>query len=309
MSCCKEDFETICKNKLNIILQLSEGRRLYIYSAGVGGRIVSRILSDNHIFFEGFIDSRASDIGVIDGHNVTFLSNVDPKKTFVIVALREYDKDAIEEIRRAGFEDNQFFVLASGVEINREDTYYRGCLIGRYTYGYKELLSDFPIAESIGRYCSINGTARIMNNHSLDCVTTHPFIDYPLYMEWDNYLERKNLLEKYGTHFSNAFYENSPIRNNRPVIIGNDVWIGANVIILPGVSIGDGAVLAAGSIITKDVLPYDIVGGNPARLIRKRFSDDIIKKLLSIKWWEWSHDKIEENIDLFLNPDRFVEIS
>ena len=168
------------------------------------------------------------------------------------------------------------------------------------------MLQDFPIAKSIGRYCSINGSARIMNNHPLECVTTHPFLDYPMFMNWENYLQRKETLADKGTYYDNAQYENSPIRKNPSVIIGNDVWIGANVVVLPGVTIGDGAVLAAGAVVTKDVPPYTIVGGNPAKIIKKRFDDEVIDAMLSIKWWEWEHDKIEDNIELFLEPKKFV---
>jgi acetyltransferase-like isoleucine patch superfamily enzyme len=84
-----------------------------------------------------------------------------------------------------------------------------------------------------------------------------------------------------------------------PVVIGNDVWVGAGAIILSGVSIGDGAIVAAGAVVTKDVPPYAIVGGNPAKLIRYRFSEDQIAKLLSISWWNWSEDKIKANLDSF----------
>jgi hypothetical protein len=83
------------------------------------------------------------------------------------------------------------------------------------------------------------------------------------------------------------------------VIIGNDVWVGAGAIILSGVKIGDGAIVAAGAVVTKDVPPYSIVGGNPAKLIRYRFSEDQIAKLLSIRWWNWSEDRIRANIDSF----------
>ncbi len=81
--------------------------------------------------------------------------------------------------------------------------------------------------------------------------------------------------------------------------IGNDVWIGMNAIIMRGVQIGDGAVIAAGSVVTKDVSPYSIVGGNPAKHIKFRFSEDTIERLLEMKWWNWSEDKIRRNIKMF----------
>ena len=173
-------------------------------------------------------------------------------------------------------------------------------------YGYEYLLEYYPIASEIGRYCSINRTAKIWNNHPIDYITTHPMLDYRMFYSRDKQKNRKKYEEKYGRYFNNAKYEDSKLRNNKPIKIGNDVWIGANVVILPGVTIGDGAVLAAGAIVNKNVEPYEIVGGVPAKPIKKRFTDDVIEKLLEIKWWEWSIDEIEENIELFYQPEKFI---
>lgn len=84
--------------------------------------------------------------------------------------------------------------------------------------------------------------------------------------------------------------------NKGDIIIGNDVWIGYEAVILAGVSIGDGAIIGARAVVTKDVPPYTIVGGVPAKPIKKRFSDETISSLLSIQWWNWSKEKISENI-------------
>ena len=87
------------------------------------------------------------------------------------------------------------------------------------------------------------------------------------------------------------------------VVIGNDVWIGYRAIILSGVTIGDGAVIAAGAVVTKDVPAYGIVGGNPAKLIKKRFDDETIPRLLKIAWWNWDDAKIEKFLPLLLNQE------
>lgn len=123
----------------------------------------------------------------------------------------------------------------------------------------------------------------------------------------EKYQERKQLIEKYGRYRNNAPYGNSEIRNNEVVIIGNDVWIGANAVILPGVTIGDGAVVAAGAVVAKDVAPYEIVGGVPAKRIRYRFDEDTIEKLLEIKWWEWEHSVIEENIESLFDVNLLLQ--
>ena len=101
---------------------------------------------------------------------------------------------------------------------------------------------------------------------------------------------------------------NYKINRKRQIIIGNDVTIGANVTIMGGVTIGNGAVVGANSLVTKDIPPYAIVGGNPAKIIKYRFEDEIIEKLNEIKWWNWSEEKIKENMDFILGDVKlFVE--
>ncbi|MFZ5944827.1 MAG: DapH/DapD/GlmU-related protein [Bacillota bacterium] len=90
--------------------------------------------------------------------------------------------------------------------------------------------------------------------------------------------------------------------------IGHDVWLGHNAIIMPGVKIGDGAIVGSGAVVTKDAAPFTIVGGVPARVIRKRFSADVIEKLQSIEWWNWKYETIKERFpDFLLSVEEFVE--
>jgi virginiamycin A acetyltransferase len=86
-------------------------------------------------------------------------------------------------------------------------------------------------------------------------------------------------------------------------VIGNDVWIGYEVVVMAGVKVGDGAIIAAKSVVTKDVPPYAIVGGNPAQIIRQRFSDGEIATLLEIAWWNWDIEKISRHLDQIVNAD------
>ena len=98
--------------------------------------------------------------------------------------------------------------------------------------------------------------------------------------------------------------------NKGDTVIGNDVWLGYGVTIMPGVRIGDGAIIASRSTVTKDVEPYSIVGGNPAKLIRKRFSKEVIKKLLRLRWWDWPLEKITKHSkELALGSDELLDIS
>jgi acetyltransferase-like isoleucine patch superfamily enzyme len=131
---------------------------------------------------------------------------------------------------------------------------------------------------SIGNYCQIGAYVAIHG-------TNHP-ITYP--SNYINYRLFNGELSKYKT--------------SKPVTVGNDVWIGHAVIILGGVNIGDGAIIGAGSVVTKDVEPYSIVGGNPARLIRKRFDDNIIKELQELKWWDKTPEELDR-LKILFNTD------
>ncbi len=96
-------------------------------------------------------------------------------------------------------------------------------------------------------------------------------------------------------------------REMKKTLIGHDTWIGHGAIIMPGVKIGNGAVIGCGALVTKDIKPYEIAVGLPAKVIRKRFKDEIIEKLEVIKWWNWSYDKIKDNLqDFYLDIDSFV---
>ena len=241
------------------------------------------------------------------GYPVRAISVMRPEKAYILIGVMSFRYELIEILDRQGYTQSDYFYLYEKEEYNRDDIVYKGCKIGRYTYGYECLLKYYPIATSIGRYCSINRTARIWNNHPVDYVTTHPILDHSAFFGRELYHERAILIGRYGKYYDNADFEDSALRNNRTVSIGNDVWIGANVIILPGVNIGDGAILAAGTIVTKDVEPYAIVGGVPARRIRYRFEEEVRNKLLQIKWWEWEIEDIERNIEMFYQPEVFIK--
>lgn len=97
-------------------------------------------------------------------------------------------------------------------------------------------------------------------------------------------------------------------REDRVTYIGHDTWIGHGAIIMPGVKIGDGAIVGSGAVVTKDVEPYTVVAGVPAKIIKRRFSEDTARKMQSIKWWDWSHEKIKENFkDFLLDIDAFID--
>ena len=138
----------------------------------------------------------------------------------------------------------------------------------------------------IGKFCQIaSGVEFIMNgaNHQMNAVTTFPFYT----------------LE--GWNMNVPSIEDLPLKGD--TIIGNDVWIGQNATILPGVHIGDGAIIGANSVVGSDVEAYTIVAGNPARLIRKRFDDELTSLLLAYKWWDQSIEDIQDLIPIITNHD------
>jgi acetyltransferase-like isoleucine patch superfamily enzyme len=160
--------------------------------------------------------------------------------------------------------------------------------VGRYSYGI-DLESKAIITWNegsklvIGSFCSFARGVTIFlgGNHHTDWVTTYPF----------------------GNIFQEVFggEQHAPLTNG-DVVIGNDVWVGTNACIMSGVTIGDGAVIAANAHVVRNVDPYEIVGGNPARHIRYRFDQETIDYLLELKWWNWPESKIKENIEFLCSP-------
>lgn len=140
----------------------------------------------------------------------------------------------------------------------------------------------------IGKFCMIaSDVTFIMNgaNHLSESISSYPFAIFG--KDWSNAMEGKNY----------------PVKGD--TIIGNDVWIGYKASVMPGIQIGDGAIIAANSVVTKNVAPYSIVGGNPATEIRKRFSEEQIEQLLELKWWDWDIEKITQNLQKLTNCDLF----
>jgi len=162
--------------------------------------------------------------------------------------------------------------------------------IGAWTYGkpnFRIWLKTDKVV--IGKYCSIAVNVTIFGGgeHNYRCVSTYPF---------------KQKIKP-------QFEINNVSQSKGPTIIGNDVWIGEGAIILSGVKIGNGAVIGAGAVVTKEVPDYAIVGGNPAKLIKYRFEESTITKLLSISWWDWDERKLYENMALLSseNVDNFIK--
>ncbi|KNY29921.1 CatB-related O-acetyltransferase [Pseudobacteroides cellulosolvens] len=175
-------------------------------------------------------------------------------------------------------------------------------IIGDYTM-YNDFVSDpmqfeknnvlyhYPINKDrliIGKFCSIACGAKFLftsANHTLKSLSTYPF---PLFFEeWKLNKE----------HVKSAW------DNKGDIAIGNDVWIGYEAVILSGVHIGDGAIIGTRAVVTKDIPPYTVVGGIPAKEIKKRFNDETINKLQQIQWWDWSFEKIQQFLPYIMNGE------
>lgn len=190
-------------------------------------------------------------------------------------------------IKRAFFSIRNRYLVEPTFFLNRNPV-YKNWQIGDYTYGS---LNGSPQVVHygedarlvIGKFCSIADNVKIFlgGNHRTDWVTTYPF----------------NVL------FDEAANIKGHPQSAGDIIIGNDVWIGEGASILSGITIGNGAVIAGYAVVTKNVEPYAIVGGNPAKMIRKRFDEATIKSLEAISWWNWDIEKIIANRELLLQPD------
>lgn len=176
-------------------------------------------------------------------------------------------------------------------------------ICGKHSYGP---LCDHQYVESIGAFCSIASGCDVVPNHPIDLISTHPMLYWGESMGlcYEDYGDLPQYVQ--GMNPRGIRYKTNG--NRLRITIGNDVWLGKNVIITNGANIGNGVIAGAGTIITKDIPDYAVVVGNPARIVKFRYSESQIQMLNKIKWWDWPDELIvERQDDFYISIDEFIK--
>lgn len=224
--------------------------------------------------------------------------NIDPKNEYLIICDDIYF-DYHKQFESLGMtEINDYYHWTKYARTNGHipvDIVYKGDVIigyGSYFPYNKNIMKHIG---GIGRFTSIAESVIIQGNHSMNRITTSSL--YPMLSSDARKIVNQTPSDK------------DPLGTDRKVKIGNDVWIGANVFINASKcsSIGDGAIIGTASLIMKDVPPYAIVYGSPARVKRYRFAPEQIEILMSVRWWDWDKDMLDKNIELLMDPERFFQ--
>lgn len=292
------------KHRFESISDYINGRDLAVWGIGSGANDVIACLNSLGIEIKYFISKDYKSIKVFNGKPVYSKLILNKNNVYVVDATSFYNEISTE-LEILGFK-NAFDFYNWYDDIVPFDYVYNGVSIGKCSYfprSFFSFMSDqqyngfkWSHIESIGRFVSINSTAQIHFDHEMMALSTGIFSrilgeredDYLRILE-ENKRKNTKLIEK--------------------TVIGNDVWIGANAFInLSKVkSIGDGAIIGAGAVVIEDVPPFSIVAGVPARVKKHRYTPNQIKILQQVQWWNWSNEKIKNNMELFANPSCFFE--
>ena len=232
---------------------------------------------------------------------LSFLNNMSCDNYVLILASKNFEiYNELRENVKIFFDEERIVELPSMKFTGRAKANTR---VGKYSYGP---LCKHWLVESVGAFCSFAKGCDAVENHAMDYITTHPFIYYS--NEYNNALPQVYNEYKDRKWYFDGVEPMGKARKLQKVVIGNDVWLGKNVIITNGANIGNGVIAGAGAIITKDVPDYAVVVGVPAKIIRYRYSQEQIRALNKIQWWNWSDEEIRERYqDFYLPVDQFIE--
>lgn len=304
-----EKYVLICKNVEEL---LDEGViKFGIYPFGENGILVEQILRDRYGItqitrFDNFLCKYRRDI-----FKISHVSDWENDKNSCLIVTIENGKlyDTILEELSKTIGKQKYICLFKKIRDCFENKYWiKHTEIGKYSGGSSLVYGDHPFIKSIGAFTSIAYGCEVVPNHPMEYISTHPFL-YGTNRIGESEYEGEHEYEI----FSNErwyFPGIKPQGHNyvKRITIGNDVWLGRNVIVTNYSNIGDGVIAGAGSIITKDVPDYAVVVGNPAKVIRYRYSQEQIVKLKRIAWWDWEDKKIIDCYDDFFLPiDLFIE--
>lgn len=294
-----EVYKKIDNNLQKLLGDISKSKRFIIYPFGQGGVITKLLLNNKYnISEEAIIDNGKKEEEI---KNTDYLVEVKDIENVIFLVASIHYLDIFKQLRENNVPASNiidlcdYFIEKRNESLIRFNNYYR-CIaehVGKCTYSASNFTWKKCVG-SIGAFCSISKDVEIVPNHALNVVTTHIFL---CGKDIDNVTTR--ILKE-------PLFTLDGKRNK--VVIGNDVWIGRGVNILEGVKIANGAIIGAGAVVTHDVPDYAVVAGNPARIIRYRFTEDQICKLNKIKWWDWSLEKIEKYAEDFLDINKFIEL-
>jgi len=273
----------------SVLLNLSNNfadKKIIIFGASKAGKMILNILAKLYVDADYFVDNNPDKWGttLMDKKIIppTILKD-EPRERTIILIASTFDAEISSQLNEMSYERNVNFFSTI------YDSTPKKIKVGKHTFCPEQLMPTpySTYIASIGAFCSIApGVIIGPSNHPLDLLTTHSFTNNKTVgLLPDNLPELKTATKNNG------------------VVIKNDVWIGINAIILANITIGNGAIIGAGSVVTKDVPDYAVVCGNPARIIKYRFTENQIEILNQIKWWDWSDEKIRENIHFFRTND------
>lgn len=248
----------------------------------------ANVLSDNKIVAILDNDSRYHDT-IFDGINVYHPRKIQELEYDAVMVCPIFFEDIIEELVALGVDRNKIEIFKNIPYFAKEKREVGNSTVGKYSY-FKS--STVLVGCEIGNFCHIGDNCIIgQGSHGVDSVTTYPLAYH--FSKTNNDVSKDESSDKR--------------RKKAKTLIKNDVYVGESVVIQGGLTIGNGAVVASRSVVTKDVPDYAVVAGIPAKIIRMRFSEDVIDALLKIEWWNWENEKIEKEIETFkLSIEDFV---